>query len=123
MARTVRMYQVTRVAWVGPKIGIAVGRRLRKINIPPAPNNGRLTEDELSDYVDKLRVCVRVAGRRFMFGHLLKLRVFGTGGPEGTKVLGEAGLEGERLYTRSRPSLSSYRYYPYGINADKGDAR
>ncbi len=120
MARTVRMYQVTHVAWVGPRIGIAVGRGLRKINIPPVPNNGTLTEDELSDYVDKLRICVRLAGRRLTFGHLLRLRVFGTGGPAGSKVLGEAGLVGERLYACSRPSLSDRRFYPYRINADRG---
>lgn len=88
-------------------------RKLSEIRIPPAPD-GVLTEDDLSVYVDLLRVCIRAALRGSVFGRQMKLRVIGTGSRvEGTKVLGEAGFKGGRLYGRSRPRLDDYRYYPY----------
>ncbi len=88
-------------------------RKLSEIRIPPVPN-GVITEDGLSDYVDLLRICIRAALRSSVFGRRMKLRVIGTGSRvEGTKVLGEAGFRGGRLYGRSRPRLDDYRFYPY----------
>lgn len=112
MAIPARTYRVTRVVWAGP-MTLMAKRKLREIRIPLAPN-GVLNEEELSVYVDLLRICIRGALNRSVLGRQMKLRVIGTGSRvEGTKVLGETGFKDGRFYGRSRPRLDDYRFYPY----------
>jgi hypothetical protein len=122
---TAQTYQVTRVTWKVPRLTLASKRKLRGISIPPAPNGGRLTEQQLSDYVDSLRLAVRLTARRRGFGDAAKLCVLGTGGIGGEKVLGEAGIETRRMelyrhaYSCSYPSMTRRRHYPYAYDSDR----
>lgn len=110
-----------------PRLTLARKSKLRTINIPPAPNGGRLTEQQLSDYVDSLRLAVRRAARLRSFGDAAKLRVMGTGGVGGEKLLGEAGIETSpsraeyyrHPYACSYPSLTRRRHYPYRYDVDR----
>lgn len=107
-------YKVVRVIWEMaygvPRLARrSLARRVREISIPAAPNNGVLTEQELIQYVNSLRLVVRLLARRHSYGNHMRLQVLG--GPNGMLILGEAGHRGGRVYARSLPDLSEYRYY------------
>ena len=126
-----KIHKVTRVAWAGVRLLPGTKQSLRSIAIPPAPNGGNLTEAQLSDYVDSLRIPVRLVARRFTFGILLRLDVWG--GPDGKQHLGRAGIHRTRddvrsgspgkLFSRSLPSIHSYRYYPFDYSTPDGRPR